>query len=509
MSNSAILLAIDIGATSVKTGAFSLDGKLLTSASAPNAPKPQPDAPPEWRIWDVEEIWNSICGCSKKVMSELGGAPEVRGVAVTGFGADGVPMSKEEKQLYPCISWHCGRTAAQAEKVSEILGRKAIYQTTGYHNYSINTLNRFLWLQENQPQVLEQAAYWLHVQDYIVYRLTGQFSTELTIASTMMCLDLPKRTWAEEMLAKVGIPAHFLSPLHDSGARVGEVTKAAAETSGIPAGTVVATGGHDTELAVIGSGIHSKETFLDINGTWEILMAVTDFCRPSDADFSHGLDWECHAAPGWWNCQALMIAGGVIEWVRNQFYRECSSYDVLIKEAAEAPLGANNVYLLPAFVRGMGPSQAYDPLGTILGINTQTDRRDIARALFEGLSYQTYQQIGAIEQSLGVKAESIRAAGGGQKNPFWMQMKADMCGRSLDVLQDVEATMLGAAILAGIGGGVYRDIADALSHISIPVDSVEPIAEAHERYVERFDKTASKIPQNLESVYRVIHSYRE
>lgn len=501
-----ILLAIDIGATSVKTGAFSLEGKLLSVKSAPNGPKSQPDSPPEWRIWDVDEIWQSICQCSKAVMAMLDN-PEVRGIAVTGFGADGVPMKKEGTILYPCISWHCSRTAAQSAQVAETIDAKDLYRITGYHNYPINTFNRFLWLKENAPQALDNADYWLHVQDYIVYKLTGEFSTECTIASTEMSLDLLKRNWSKQLFDQFGLTTDFLSPLHESGSIVGTVTTEASQQSGIPIGSNVVTGGHDTEMAIIGAGINSPETFLDINGTWEILMAVTNKCSPSNEDFSSGLDWECHAIPGWWNCQALMIAGGVIEWIRNQFYRDqTDAYSIMMAEAEQSPLGSNNLAIIPAFVRGMGPSQAYDPSGAILGITTQTNREDIARATFECLSYQFYQQIEAIERSFGVHAQSVRVTGGGQKNPFWMQMKADISGRALDVLQDIESTMLGAAILAGIGSGVYAGLDEALQTVHIPTELVVPDMSRHQQYKERYQSVVSKLPPQMETAFQTIHS---
>jgi L-fuculokinase len=384
---------------------------------------------------------------------------------------------------------------------------KELYRITGYHNYPINTFNRFLWIKENEPQALDEADYWLHVQDYIVYKLTGEFSTECTIASTEMALDLSKRTWSDSLFQQFGISKDFLSPLHESGSPIGPVTTEASQQSGIPAGSMVVTGGHDTEMAVIGAGINSPETFLDINGTWEILMAITNRCEPSDEDFSCGLDWECHAIPGWWNCQALMIAGGVIEWIRNQFYRnESGAYATMIGEAQRSPIGSNNVTIIPALVRGMGPSQAYDPSGAILGITTQTTREDIARATFECLTYQFYQQIEAIERSFGVSAKSVRVTGGGQKNPFWMQMKADISGRALDVLQDVESSMLGAAILAGIGSSVYTGLDDALQTVYIPTETVEPDMKNHLQYKEHYQSVVSKLPKQMQTAFQTIHS---
>ncbi len=499
-----ILLAIDIGATSVKTGAYSFKGKLHAVESALNGPKPQPDSPPEWRIWDVEEMWQSICQCSQTVISKLDNA-EIKGIAVTGFGTDGLPMAKDGTILYPCISWHCTRTVPQSKRVAETIDAKELYRITGYHNYPINTLNRFLWLQENAPDALENADYFLHVQDYIVYKLTGIFSTECTMVSTEMTMDVSQRTWSKPLLEKFGLSTHFLSPLYESGSPVGPVTSKAAQQSGIPAGSMVVTGGHDTEMAILGAGIDSPETFLDINGTWEILMAVTDRVAPADEDFGCGLDWECHAIPGWWNCQALMLAGGVIEWIRDQFYRnENEAYTAMMAEAERSPLGGNNLAIIPAFVRGMGPSQAYDPSGAILGITTQITREDIARATFECLSYQFYQQIENIERSLGTKAKSVRVTGGGQKNPFWMRMKADVSGRALDVLQDVESTMLGAAILAGLGAGVYNNLEEALNTIQIPTETIEPNMDLHKQYQDRYHNVVSKLPLQMENVFSTL-----
>lgn len=506
MAAQAYLMGIDIGATSVKAAAFDHQGTMHASASAPNTPSPQPDAPAEWRIWDLEAMWASICDCTQKVMTQIGAQSKIEGVAVSGFGTDGIPMTRDGRMLYPCISWHCSRTAITKDQVNDKLGADRIYQTTGYHNYPINALNRLVWMQQNAPEALEHADIWVSVQDYIVYRLTGEFATDRTYASTTMCLDIRKREWANDLLSEAGVDPNLMGPLLESGSAVGQVDERGSKQSGVPLGTTVATGGHDTELAIIGAGVNDNETFLDINGTWEILMALTEDCQPNQESFSHGLDWECHAQAGWWNAQALMIAGGAIEWVRDLFFAQ-NGYDQMIADAQNTPPGAHHIYLLPAFVRGMGPAQAHDPLGTVLGIDTKTTRGDIARATFEGLSFQFYQQICALENCLNTKAKSVRVTGGGQKNPFWMQMKADVAGRALDVLQNVESTLLGAAVLAGIGGGAYQSIEDALKQINIPVETIEPDEKRHAQYQEHYQQVVSKIPPQLEPVYQTIHGY--
>src|SRR5439155_9441939 len=222
-------------------------------ASRRNAPRPQNDAHPDWPIWDGDEVWHQVCDALREVTAAAPTGSVLRGVAVTGFGADGTPLDAEGRQLYPFISWHCSRTLPQLRSVAEAIDPYDAYQITGYHNYPFNTINRLLWLREHAPGVLDRAHRWLMMQDFIAYRLTGVFSTEVTIASTTMLLDLARRDWSPRMLEIAGVPATLFPPLSEAGAEVGQVTPAAAEATGLPPGLPVATGGHDCEVGMVGS----------------------------------------------------------------------------------------------------------------------------------------------------------------------------------------------------------------------------------------------------------------
>jgi xylulokinase len=199
-----------------------------------------------------------------------------------------------------------------------------------------------------------------------------------------------------------------------------------------------------------------------------------------------------------------MIAGGVIEWIGANFYRDTPMdrlYGVMIDEASSFGPGAGGVAALPSFIRGMGPFQAFNSLGTILGITTTTTRGQIVRAVFEAACHQLARQIGVIEENTGAACKRLRSLGGVQKNEFWLRMKADVTGRPVEVVSNPEVTLLGAAILAGMGAGVYRDERDALSRMDFPLTVYEPDMAKHEEYAELYRNVFSKIAPSLAGVY--------
>jgi sugar (pentulose or hexulose) kinase len=278
----------------------------------------------------------------------------------------------------------------------------------------------------------------------------------------------------------------------------------AAEQSGIPEGTPVATGGHDCEIGALGAGVTDPHTFIDITGTWEMIIATLDRFTPNRALFDAGIDWERHCLPGQYLCQSLMIAGGVVEWIGANFFRDVPAetlYATMIDEAQAYGPGAGGVTVLPSWNRGSGPFQAYSSLGTILGLTTTATRGQIVRAVFEATCFQLARQIGVIEENTGASCRRLRALGGVQKNEFWLRMKADVTGLPVEVTANPEVTLLGAAILAGIGAEIYRDAADALSRMDFPLTTYQPDMNRHEEYRERYEKVFSRVAPALKEIY--------
>jgi L-fuculokinase len=500
-----VLMGIDLGATGIKAGAFSLEGKLIAFSSRRNGPISQPGGNEGWLIWDADDIWDKVCQCTREVVGKLASPSQVGGISVSGFGVDGAPVDSNGRLLYPLSSWHDTRNLQETNWLTSQISPYELYEITGFHNYSMQTVNRLRWLAVHEPDILHRTFRYLMTQDFLVNRLSGEFTTEITMASTTTLLDIDEGQWSDRIFSTIGVDKRIFPEISQSGRRIGSVTREAAMKTGIPKGTPVATGGHDCEIGALGAGVTDIETFIDITGTWEMIIAVQNKFTPNRPLFDAGIDWERHCLPGQYLCQSLMIAGGVIEWVGAQLYRDVSAeslYSTMIKEAQAFNPGAGGIAVLPSFIRGAGPFQSYNSLGTVLGLTTTTNRGQIVRAVFEASCYQLARQIKVIEENTGASCKRLRTLGGAQKNEFWLQMKADVTGLPVEVVSNPELTLLGAAILAGIGAGIYSDAGDALSRMDFPITVYEPDRNRHEEYREWYEKVFARIAPALEDIYR-------
>ena len=436
------------------------------------------DAARGWFVWDAERIWADVASA----LSEAAASVEPVAVAVTGFGADGAPFSADGTQRYPVISWHDARAQDELNEIAESVGERRLYDVTGYHAYPINTVARWLWLRRNAPETLEGTR-WLMMPDIVAFRLTGEQRGDPTEASTQMAFDLARHEYAPELLAQAGITADLLPLLVPPGNIVGSVTSGAAKATGLPAGIPVCAAGHDAETAAFAAGDLSDGTALDISGTWELVMLRHERFEPTDDFFAAGIDWEVDAVPGRFLCLALMPSGSVVNWVRDLAY-DGVGWQALVDEAAGAPVGANGVSVVPAFIRGMGPYARRPQGGSIEGLQTTTTRADVARATFEGLCFQLRSQLRVLERLHARPLERLRVTGGAQRNPFWLQLKADVSGCACEAAPHEELTLLGAALLAGVGAGVYASFDEAVDAAARDALVIEPDAATAAAYDE-------------------------
>lgn len=503
MSSSA-LIGIDVGATSIKAGAFDDRGRPLAIASRPNRPVRQ-NGQEEWRIWDARALRRSVADALREVIDRLPPAADVAAVAVTGFGADGAPFSAGGEQRYPIISWHDARATHQAQWLGERVSAERIYALTGYHVYPINTLARWRWLVETLPHTLEGSR-WLMVPDIVAFWLSGELRTDPTSASTTMAFELARDDWSNELLALAGVPKELPAERAEPGERIGSVSRAAAEETGLPEGIAVVMGGHDCEVGTFSATAELPEsTFIDITGTWEMLIVIRDAFEPEAALFEQGVDWERHTLPESYICQSLMPAGSVLGWVKDlAFGDDSDGWETMIAEAEKTEIGAEGVVVLPAFVAGIGPFARQHVSGTMLGLRTTTTRGQIARAAFESLSYQLRTQLDVLERAAGRSCSCLRVLGGGQRNDFWLQLKADVTGRVAEALETEELTLLGAALLAGVGAGVYENLAEAQRAVSHHARVFEPHPGRHERYTAHFERGFRLLPGELSGACAVI-----
>ncbi len=477
--SSDLAVVFDCGATNAAVVAIDEAGEVVGRGARANAPQPQAGGEPGWLIWDLDEVWGKLAEASREVCAGIQPG-RIKAVTVTTFGADGAPVRRDGTLTYPIISWQCSRTEPTLERLAQEMDPWRIYAETGYLLIPFDTLLRFLWLREHAPEALDDAGVWLMTPGLLSHKLSGELSIDPTIAGTMMCMDVGRRAWSKKMLGLAGLEESFFPRWVEPGEAIGEVTGTAAEETGLPAGIPVVAAGHDTQFAAVGSGARPEEAILS-SGTWEILMLRANRYEPTRFAFEEGALIECDAEPGLWNPQLLMMASGVLEWIRDHFYRDVaersSAYEQMIAEARGLPPGANGVTVLPSFVAETGPTKKHNTHGTILGLTITTGRGQVYRAALEGLSCQLRHALEILREAFSFEPQGLRVVGGGARNPLWNQIRADVTGLPVTTISQLEATVLGAAMFALVGAGKFGSVREAQTAMTSGEAATEPSSD--------------------------------
>lgn len=470
------VVVIDCGSTNLRAIAVDEHGQIVASAGRPNEPVPQPGQPKGYIIWDLDQLWDKICSVCREVASQAG---DIRAVNLTTWGADGAPVREDGSLAYPPICWQDNRTEDIIAHLDDYLPAWDFYAETGYQIIPFNTLLKLIWLREHEPQTLE-GTQWLMMPGLLSFLLCGERSIERTAAGTMMAMDMAKSDWSERLLKLAGLEPSFFPRWVLPGDVIGELSAAAAMATGLPSGIPVVAAGHDTQFAAIGSGAQPGEAILS-SGTWEILMLRQDSFQASRQGFEDGVLVECDAVPGVFNPQLLMMGSGVLEWIRDQFYQDLpegeEGYARLAQEFRQAGPGAGGVAVLPSFVPSTGPAKRYKTQGTVLGLTITSEPGQVYRAALEGLTYQLRHALEVLGASVGAQPGLIRVVGGGSKNALWNQLRADVTGLPIVTIEQKEATVVGAAMFAMLGAGVYSNLAEAQARMTGGLATVEPSAE--------------------------------
>jgi len=489
------LVGIDLGSTSLKTIVYDLDGRAVAQASRPTELVHPDPAHPDWAIWRPEQIWSGVAESLKEVTARIKDAGEIKAVAVTGMGMDGVPLDKNGRWLYPFISWHCPRTAPQQQWWNEHIGAERQFAISGNPIWAINSALRLLWMREHEPAILAKTDKWLLIEDFINFKLCGVVATDYSMASNTLLFDQTRRDYSDELLKLSGIDRALLADPKPSGTLLGAIDKQAAAVTGLPEGTPLVLGGHDFLCGMLPVGAFRTGVVLDVVGTWEIITLTLD--KPVLTREVREMGWwvDSHVARGKYAAMGSAVAADMLEWFRKNYgFEEAqkaktdggADWDHLMAQAKQAPPGAGGVMFLPHMSGATIPVADSNSMGAFVGLRNVVGKGHMLRAIIEGLNYQLLQILSGMESALGVRADQFVAVGGGVNNAFWMQTKADMVGKPFETPQVEEATPLGAAILAGIGVGLYRDEQDAFQRVYRPGQVYEPDLKQTSRYAERF-----------------------
>lgn len=457
-------LGIDTSTTSSKALLIDSSGTVVAVASAPHTlqtPKPL------WSEQNPLEWWDAVSASIKSVLEKAGVSGErVAAVGLTGQMHGLVLLDESGNVLRPAILWNDQRTQSQCDEIHRRIGKEKFIRITGNVALTGFTAPKILWVQENEPDVYAKAKHVLLPKDYIRFCLTGEYAMDKADGAGTVLFDLKARDWSDEVLAALGIPREWMPRTFEGTEFTGKVTEEAARLTGLKAGTPVAAGGGDQAAGAVGVGAVEPGIVGLTVGTSGVVFATT----PSALIESEGrLHAFCHAVPGMWHFMGVMLsAAGSLQWYRDTLAPDVS-FDDLVKEAESAPAGCEGLLFLPYLSGERTPYP--DPLarGSFIGLTLRHTRAHMTRAVLEGVafglkdSFTLIQNAGASTGSAQalLNITQIRASGGGTKGALWRQILASVLEAELVTVNTSEGTAFGAALLAGVGAGAWKDVASA------------------------------------------------
>lgn len=448
-------LVLDCGATNVRAIALNRQGQIIARAGVANASEPAAEDA-SWHQWSVEAILQRFARCCREIYGQLDGYT-IAGLTVTTFGVDGALVDGGGNLLYPVISWKCPRTRSMMASLAQRVDPALLQQITGVGHFSFNTLYKLLWLREHHPRLLENAHAWLFISSLINQRLTGQLTTDITMAGTSQLYSLQEGRFSPQILGEIGVRETLFPPTVNPGERVGELLPQAAALLGLPARLPVISAGHDTQFALFGAGAEIGQPVLS-SGTWEILMVRSPQVDTGRLARVAGSTCELDSQPGIVNPGMQYLASGVLEWVRGLFWTPQTPWQAIIDEARQIAPGADGVR--------MNCQLLASPQAGWQGVTLNTSRGHFYRAALEGLTAQLQENLARLEAATGIETCELLLVGGGSRNALWNQMKADALRVPVKVLEDAETTVLGAACYGWAGVGVYPDAESARAAVN-------------------------------------------
>jgi xylulokinase len=482
------LLGIDVGTTGCKAVAFSPEGKVLASAYEEyDYDHPQPG----WAELDSRRVWEQIKSTIRQAASGAG-KDQPQTLCVSSLGEAFVPVAKSRTVLGASILNFDSRGGEYLPELRQKITDQHLYRLNGNTIGNHYSLTKLIWLKEHQPEIYEQADWFLHWSGFVSFMLGAEAAVDYSLANRSLLFDLERADWSQELPGLFGIDPGKLPPTVPSGSRIGRVDATVAAKLGLPSGIPIVSGAHDQCSNSIGCGVIEVGQAMYGMGTYICMTPVFAHRPPAEAMIAQGLNTEHHAAPGKFVSFIYNQGGALVKWYRDTFAIQerkqaiQDGTDVYSALTAEMPEAPSRVMALPHFTATGPPRFIADSCGVLAGLYLDTPRGEILKGLVEGSTFY----LRACQESLPdeIIIQKLHAAGGGSKSEAWLQTVADILGRP--VVQPVinEAGALGAAILAGTGSGFFSSVNEGVEAMVKQRAEFEPRPQVQRIYDERFAK---------------------
>lgn len=486
------LLGIDVGTTGTKALLFRQDGKLIGQAYR-GYPMSNPQV--GYSEQSADHWWNAVVETVRELCFSEEISSNVKAISLSLQGGTVVPVDTRYAPLRPAIVWNDTRCAAQKSAFLEAFhGAEPLYQKTGWKLIDGLPLLQIRWIRENEPEIFAQTHQFLTVPDYIAYKMTGKAAVDMADAGINQLVDIRSGCYDESLLAFAGIDQSKLPPLVSSGDVIGHLTPEAASTLGLTTDTLLVAGAHDQYAVALGAGALKDGDILIGSGTCWVVTSISD-----GPDFDSGLSQSISAVPGKWGSMAELSNGGVcLDWWRKKLAAEPDSaplsYDQISREAAVRRAAEDGLFFFPS--AGLSTDHSYLQKSSFFGLDLSHDRYHMARAIMEGVAFQIVWMLGHFRSQPSERG--LILAGGASKSELWSQIVADIANLPVRIPEVADLACVGAAILAGVGSGLYKDVAEGYRALAVPERVILPNPEQAEMYrscLKRYQQTAALLGQ--------------
>jgi xylulokinase len=483
------LLGIDVGTTGCKSAVFSQEGYLLASAYEEyDNLRPRPG----WAELDAGEVWEKVKRTVRKIASEVASDP-IQALAVSSLGEAMVPVTEDRQVLGPSILNFDVRGEEYVGRLANVLGKDRLYRINGNTLGNHYGLTKLMWIKEHQPELYKRADRFLLWGSFVPFMFGAGPVVDYSLANRTLLFDIGRQEWSEELAGVAGLDLSKLPATAPSGTVIGTVSDGVANELGLPANVAVVTGAHDQCVNAVGCGVIQEGRAVYGMGTFICITPVFSERREPAVMIERGVNTEHHAVPGKYVSFIYNQGGSLVKWFRDTMAAaehrnaEEAGRDVYDSLFAEMPDVMSSTVVLPHFATTGPPEFVSDSCGVIAGLRLETSRGDILKGIVEGVTFYLKECIESLPGT-GIEITDFRAVGGGSKSDAWLQMTADILQRPLVRPKVTEAGALGAAIIAGVGCGVFPSYEAGVEAMVSLERTFEPDPGRRDLYESRFQQ---------------------
>ena len=485
-------IGADLGTSSLKLMLVDSFGGILKSTSRAydvNYPKSG------WSEQSADDWWEAFVDGAEELLDGFDKSL-IKGIGVAGQMHGLVALDSDDKVIRPVILWNDGRTYAEVEYLNGEVGKDTLSELTANIAFAGFTAPKILWMKKNEPELFEKIKKIMLPKDYLNFKLTGKYATDLSDASGMLLLDVKNRCWSAEMLKICGITEEMLPTLYESYEVIGTLSDKTASLLGLNPDTVVVAGAGDNAAAAVGTGtVGEGKCNISLGTSGTVFIPSDSF----SVDNNNALHAFCHSDGCYHLMGCILSAASCNKWFCESILKS-NDIGAELSAIKDEMLGENEIYFLPYLMGERSPINDTDARGVFIGLTPATKREDMLLAVIEGVSFAIRDNL-EVARSLGIKIETSKLCGGGAKSPAWQKILAAILGITLEIPMTEEGPGYGGAILAMVGAGEYASVKEAASELAESKAKVTPDEVLMAKYENKY-QNYKKIYPALKSVFK-------